>query len=181
MAFDINEIKSNMQFGGARASQFSVMILPPSGIPGSMLGTFKLPFTCKAASVPTENLGQVAVPYFGRTVKFAGERTYDDWTFTIMNDEDWVVRTAMETWLDAMNQSRANIRNSGATSNPNSYKGTAIVTHYGKEGNVIQEYTLEGAFPVNVSAIDLNWESSNTIEEFTVTLAYDRHFRGIVR
>lgn len=176
MAFDIERIKSNLQFGGARPSQFEIIVVPPLAV--ASLGIAKLRFTAKASSIPAETLGQVAVPYFGRTVKFAGERSYDDWSFTVINDEDWVVRSSMENWVDAINQSRANVRNSGATSSPISYKGTASVIHYGKQGNIIQIYTLEGCFPVLNSAIDLNWETANAIEEFSVTLAYDRHFRA---
>jgi hypothetical protein len=176
MAFNINNIKSNLQFGGARPSQFEVILVAPLAAP--LVSALKLRFTCKATTVPVENLGQVSVPYFGRVVKFAGERTYDDWSITVINDEDCVVRTGMEQWMDAINQSAANVRNAGATSSPNSYKGNATVIHYGKQGNVIQTYSLEGCFPTSLSAIDLNWETANAIEEFTVTLAYDRHVRG---
>jgi hypothetical protein len=177
MSFNINNIKSNLQFGGARPSQFDIILIAP--IAGIAAASVKLKFSAKATTIPVENLGQISVPYFGRVVKFAGERSYDDWNITVMNDEDWVVRRGMEQWMDAINQSQANVRNSGATNSPVSYKGTATVIQYGKQGNVIETYRLEGCFPFSIAAIDLNWETANAIEEFGVTLAYDYHVRGV--
>jgi len=125
----------------------------------------------KAAAVPSFSLGRVEVPYFGRKIPFAGDRIWEDWNTTVINDEDHIVKNALEEWQNVINAFRRNINQSGA--NPNAYKSQAIVTHYGKDGSELRVYQLEGVWPAYISQIDLGWEMSDTIEEFNVTWAYD--------
>ena len=92
MAFNINEIKSQMLFDGARPALFQVTIQNPA----NSVADIKVPFMCEATGIPQAELGMVQIPYFGRMIKLAGDRTYADWNVTIINDEDFLIRNAME-------------------------------------------------------------------------------------
>jgi hypothetical protein len=109
MAFNVSEFRSQMQFDGARANLFDVeMNFPSFANPGN--ASRKLQFQCKSAQLPGSTVGIVPVQYFGREIKFAGNRTFVDWTVNVMNDEDFVVRNAMERWMNAINTHRGNLR-----------------------------------------------------------------------
>lgn len=164
MAFSINEFKSQLVGGGARSSLFQVQITNP--ILG--IADFKIPFMVKAAAIPESILGTIQVPYFGRFVKYGGDRQFQPWQVTIINDEDFAVRNAMEAWSNAINSHITNFR-----STPFDYKAQAQVTQFGKDGTVLREYTFEGLFPTQISTIDLAWANESQIEEFSVTFEYD--------
>ena len=140
--------------------------------PVNAAGDLKLPFMCRAAQMPASTLGTIEVPYFGRKVKIAGDRTFAEWTITIMNDEDMIIRNAMEQWSNSINSHLGNLR-SFATASPALYKANASVVHYGKTGLPLRTYTFNGLFPTEVSPIDLDWNTTDTLEEFTVTFQYD--------
>lgn len=167
MTHNINDIRSQLVGGGARPSQFQVIITNPF----APIADIKTPFMVKAASLPSYTMGKIDVPYFGRKIPIPGDRTWEDWTTTVINDEDFIVRDAVEKWSNAMNAFRRNIATAG--SNPNSYKSTAIVTQYGKSGDELRVYQINGIFPIMISAIELNWQTTDEIEEFQVTWAYD--------
>jgi hypothetical protein len=111
------------------------------------------------------------VYYFGREMKFAGNRTFPDWTLQIINDEDFNIRNSLESWMNAINSHQGNLRNTAA-SNPTSYTTEASVQQYGKTGNILKSYSFVGMFPIDVAPIDLDWGSNDTIEEYSVTFAY---------
>ncbi len=163
MAFNINEIRANLQFDGARPSLFEVFVNNPV----SNVGDAKFRFMAKATSIPESTLGMIEVPYFGRKIKVAGVRQYADWQITIINDEDFAVRRALEAWHGAINSSESNLR-----TNPG-YRSTATVNQYGKDGNVVRTYTMENCWPISIGAIDLAWDNGDAIEEFPVTWSYD--------
>lgn len=180
MAFSITDIKSQLEFGGARPALFQVRITFPNGLnlgnnggSASRAGQ-KFGFMCKTASIPAQTTGVINVPYFGRQYKIQGNKTFEDWNVTIINDEDFLIRATMEEWHKAMNSHEGNLRSNGATAAPSSYKGTAEVWQYSKaEGTLpVRKYVFEGLFPAQLGAIDLNWETEG-IEEFQVTFAYD--------
>jgi hypothetical protein len=168
MAFNINEIRSQLTGGGARPTLFQVQITNPANNSGDL----KLPFMCKAAALPTSNLGTIEVGYFGRKIKVAGDRTFDEWTVTIINDEDFLIRNAMEEWSNSINLHQQNT-NAFGTSAPSAYKSQATVQQYGKDGSILRTYNFNGLFPTNVSEIGMDWDSNDTLEEFTVTFQYD--------
>jgi len=168
MAFNIQEIRSQLVLGGARASLFQVQIANPA----NGAGDIKVPFMVKAAQLPASNLGTIPVPYFGRQIKIAGDREFAPWTVTVINDEDFLIRNAMEQWMNSINSHAGNIREFGSAS-PLLYKSNAQITQFSKTGVPIREYTFNGMFPIEVSAIEMSWETQNTIEEFTVTFEYD--------
>lgn len=168
MALNINEIRSQLALGGARPTLFQVQFNNPVNSAGDV----KVPFMVSAAQLPASQLGTIEVPYFGRKVKIAGDRTFAEWTVNIINDEDFLIRNAMEEWMQNINSHLGNLRGFGAAS-PSLYKQNANVTQYSKTGVPIRRYTFNGIFPVEVSTIDLDWNQTDTIETFTVTFQYD--------
>jgi len=168
MAFNINEIKSQMLFDGARPALFQVTIQNPA----NSVADIKVPFMCEATAIPQAELGTVQVPYFGRMIKLAGDRTYADWQVTIINDEDFLIRNAMEEWSNKINTFQGNIRSFGSAS-PLLYKSQAQVVQYSKTGVPIRTYQFNGIYPMVVSDIPLAWATQNEIERFQVTFAVD--------
>lgn len=164
MVFSINQFKSELVGGGARPSLFQVQITNP--IIG--VADFKVPFMVKAAALPASNLGSYVVPYFGRDVKYAGDRTFEDWEVTIINDEDFAIRNAMEAWSNAINSHVANTR-----ALPQQYKSDAIITQYGKDGSTLRVYGFQGIYPLTIASIAMGWETKDAIEDFTVSFQYD--------
>ena len=111
------------------------------------------------------------VQYFGRELKFVGNRTFADWTITVINDEDFVIRNAFERWMNGINSHNLNVRNPVALA-PFGYTVDGSVTQFGKQGNSLKKYKFVGLFPTDVAAIVVDWGSNDTIEEFSVTLTY---------
>jgi T4-like virus tail tube protein gp19 len=181
MAFNVSQFTNQLVNDGARPNLFQV-VLPgiPAPLGSNQLQNVSSPsnrlaFMAKAAQIPGSSIGQVPLYYFGREVKFAGNRTFADWTLTIINDEDFTIRTSLETWMNWINSNAGNVRGTGnAPTNTagQTYALDATVNQYGKNGNVIQAYNFVGMFPIDISPIDLDWGSNDTIEEFTVTFAY---------
>jgi len=187
MPFNVTTFASQgLPFVVARASLFEVFMTLPTRIQ-SPTAEAQFRFVCKAAQLPSSTLGTVEVPYFGRKIKMAGNRTFDNWTVTIMNDEDFLVRNAFEKWSSLINNHNNNVRDVGMSSESgqNSYRSIATVRHYAKSGVFnggtvsgdaaipTREYDFINIFPVSVSNIDLAWETTDAIEEFTVEFAYD--------
>ena len=176
----ISQFKSRLAGGGARPNLFEVeLTLDGEGLGFSLPGydATQMAFLCKAANLPAQNIASIDVPFRGRIFKVAGDRTIDTWTITIINDEDFRLRRAMEFWTEQIASLDTNL---GAT-NPNAYMAAAKVYQLGRgssprstdnsgESNaVLAEYEFVDIFPTEVSAIDLSYDSSDTIEEFTVT------------
>jgi hypothetical protein len=168
MVFSVNNIRANLSGGGARPSQFQVVITNP--IDGA--ADLKTPFMVQAAALPAFTIGKIDIPYFGRKIPIAGDRTFENWQVTIMNDEDFLVRNAMEAWNNSINRLERNIRDTGSSSDLD-YKSQATVTQFGKTGEVLRVYQFEGIFPTIVAAIPLDWNTIDQIETFQVTFEYD--------
>jgi len=170
MAFSVNEFASaGLPLGGSRASLFSVIVDTPNGVPN--IGA-RISFTCSAASLPPSVQGVIEVPYFGRKVKIKGNRTFENWTVTILNDEDFQIRHALEVWSNLLNSHEANLQDVGFATTA-AYRTTAQVTQYAKTGAQVRTYEFVNIWPVNISAIELNWETTNAVETFTCEFAYD--------
>lgn len=177
MAFSINEIKSNLKYGGARPTLFQV-ILNSRFSPDL---TSVAPFMVQAASLPGSTITPIPVSYWGRKIKVAGDREFEDWTVTVMNDEDFKVRHALETWHNKINSIVGNLNTTGSAS-PESYKAEATVNQYAKAGslrgngtvgNPLRSYNFVGLFPAQIGPIELSWEDNNRIETFQVVFSYD--------
>ena len=168
MAFNVNLFQGALKFGGARPSLFQVNITNPVNATGDVM----VPFMARATSIPQSELTQFPVKYFGRDVKFAGQRTFTEWSATIINDEDFAIRNAMEEWHNAINSGKTNLTNLGSSS-PTLYKSDAQVTHFSKTGVPLRVYNMVGIFPVTISPVELAWETVDALETFEVTFAYD--------
>ena len=171
MAFNVAEFRANMIGDGARPNLFQVTLAFPAIASNSTAAGQKVTFMAKAAQLPGSTIGQVPVYYFGRELKFAGNRTFADWSLQILNDEDFTIRNAIESWMNAINSHAGNVRN-GAASNPSSYTVDASVTQYGKTGDALKSYKFVGMYPIDLAPIELDWGSNDTIEEYGVTFAY---------
>jgi hypothetical protein len=187
----ITNFKSALRGGGARPNLFEVDITGWPG--GDNMGNFgndakeEFQFLCKAAALPSSNITPIEIPFRGRTLKVAGDRTFDTWTITIINDENFRLRTKFEQWMNGINKLTDG---SGAT-NPGSYMGNAVVHQLGRGANQgrqsttnsgggdgssgrdnispLRTYYFSDIFPTEVSEIGLSYDSTDTIEEFTVT------------
>ena len=177
MAFSINTFRSNaLNNAGARANLFDVTM---TGAPVAGLNASEFTFACKAAQIPSSTVGVVEVPYFGRVVKVPGNKTFENWTVTIINDEDFNIRNAMEKWITAMGTHEGNVATISA--GDGTLYGQATVNQYAKAGGtVLEAYNFVNIFPINVAAIDLGWAENDTIEEFSVEFAYDYWTHGTI-
>ena len=171
----IADFKSKLIGGGARPNLFEVELTTlPASVQGWDADTFK--FMCKAANMPAQNIASIDVPFRGRTFKVAGDRTIDPWTITVINDEDFRLRRAFEEWSEQI----AKLDNNLGATDPGAYMVNAKVYQLGRGSTasskdnagssnaVLAEYQFVDIFPTNVSQIDLSYDSTDTIEEFTV-------------
>ena len=176
---NISQFKSKLIGGGARPNLFEVELttLPPNVVSDWDADIFQ--FMCKAAALPAQNIANIDIPFRGRIFKVAGDRTIDTWTITVINDEDFRFRNAFENWT----QQIANLDDNMGTTDPSAYMVDAKVYQLGRgsekssqnnsgtENVVLKEYEFQNIFPTNVSAIDLSYDTGDTIEEFTVEFA----------
>ena len=181
MAFTISEFRGKaLNNAGARANLFDVTM---TGASAAGLNASEFTFACKAAQIPAMAVGTIDVPYFGRVIKVPGNKTFENWTTTIINDEGFEIRNAMEEWIASMGSHSENKVAAGvAAGDFTSLYGTATVNQYGKEGSEtpLQTYTFVNIFPVSMSEIALEWGTNDTIEEFTVEFAYDYWTHGTI-
>ena len=173
---NITEFRSRMTGGGARSNLFEVEITFPDGIGISESSVSdKVPFLVKAAEIPASNLGNIPVPYRGRVLPIAGDRTFDPWTVTVINDTDFAIRDAMERWSNSIND----IQTAQGSINPEVYQTSARVFQKSREGSGpsdaekdLRVYKFEGIYPNVVSSIPLDFGATDQIEEFQVTFNY---------
>ena len=172
MAFNLSEFVGNLAGDGARPNLFSVSLVFPTFVSLGSAASQKVTFMAKATQLPGATIGTVTTSYFGRELKFVGNRTFTDWTLTIINDEDFLIRNSLENWMNQLNSHAGNVRAATAVS-PTGYSVDAVVNQYGKAGgNPIKSYNFVGMFPVDLAAIDLDWGSNDSIEEYAVTFAF---------
>ena len=172
---NITEFRSRLTGGGARSNLFEVSIDFPDLAIDQRLVTDKVPFLVKAAEIPASNLGNIPVPYRGRVLPVAGDRTFDPWTVTIINDNDFIIRDAMEKWSNSIND----LQTAQGTINPEVYQRSARVKQLSRQGTgpgddekILRTYKFEGIYPNTVSSIPLDFGATDQIEEFQVTFNY---------
>ena len=182
----LRDFKSKLAGGGARPNLFEASINSfPTAIQDAWDnsseaegGAFK--FLCKSTALPASNLGSIEIPFRGRTLKVAGDRTFDDWTVTIINDEDFRLRTAFERWSNVMSQ----LDDATGVTNPTSYMTDAFIqqlgrgpevgaaTNNGGNSSILRSYKFFDVFPVTVGEIALSYDTTDQLEEFDVTFRY---------
>jgi hypothetical protein len=167
MAHNIHEFVGQFKHGGARAGQFKIEVANPINAEADPAITFQ----AKATAAPSIALGDIEFPYFGRKIHFAGVHTFEPWTVTIVEDEDFLVRDSLETWTNYINGFQSNVRKFG-TANPAEYKTTAKITQFSKDGSVLRLYQMFGVWPQALAALDYNWEN-DTMVEYEATFRFD--------
>ena len=197
----ISDFKSQLTGGGARPNLFEVSVTLPNNITSNTKGfesnlqgidgdttmdDEEFRFMCKAASLPAANVASIEIPFRGRLLKVAGDRTIDPWTVTIINDENFRFRKVFENWA----QNMAQYADASGLNDPNTYMGQGDVYQLGRSAPSTQDATGAGVndartlahykfvdiFPTAVSAIDLSYDTENTIEEFTVDFAVNYYY-----
>ena len=174
----IVDFKQKLTGGGARSNLFEVEIEYPIeiAVDTSANGPKEFgKFMIKAAEIPASNLGNIPVPFRGRVLPIAGDRTFDPWTVTIINDTNFKIRDAMEQWSNSIND----LQTSQGLIDPVDYQTSAKVKQLSREGgntpgaiDVLREYRFEGIYPNAVSSIPLDYGATDQIEEFQVTFNY---------
>ena len=159
----VDDFKSKLTGGGARANMFKVTC----NFPGYAQGDVELTsFLCKGAQLPASIIAPITVPFRGRQLQIAGDRTFEPWSITVINDSEFVIRDSFERWMNGINQHN----NNEGLVDPVEYQADMIVEQLRRDGTVAKRYDFRGTWPTNLSAIDVNYDSENTIEEFTVEL-----------
>ena len=171
--FSVTKFKSSLKHGGARPSLFKVIFDYPSGITEPPT---KASFLVKATTIPASTIGSYDVYYHGKAIKVAGDRSFDTWDTTIINDEDFGIRNTLENWMGSISDHKLNTRDKEVFNTSEGdvakYKSTLLVQQFSKAGEVLRSYEFSGAWPSVLSTINLDW-STQEIEEYTCTWVYD--------
>ena len=161
----ITDFKSKLTGGGARANLFEVVLqFPDTSQPDSVV-LEKSRFLVKGANLPASNIAQIEVPFRGRVLKIAGDRTFDSWTVTVLNDTDFAIRSAFERWMNTINR----VSDNTGLVNPADYQADAYVYQLDRDGSVLRSYRFYDVFPTQVAPIELSYDAQG-IQEFTVEL-----------
>ena len=164
---NINDFKAVLKGGGARANQFSVN-MPFPGFAAVGGDSRVMSFLCRSTNLPGMTLGEVAVPFRGRSLYIAGDRTFETWTTTIMNDTDFAIRNAFERWMNGINA----LSDNSGLENPSDYQVDAFVDQLDRAGTVIKSYTFRGLWPLTIAPIELGYDTNDAVEEFEITYRY---------
>ena len=162
----ITDFKSKLVGGGARPNLFEVELAFPEEISVDNDVKDKSRFLVKAAALPASNITPIDVNFRGRILKIAGDRTFDTWTITVINDTDFAIRSAFEKWMNQINR----LSDATGAQNPEDYQEDAYVHQLDRDGSTLRTYKFFDLFPTNISQVDLNYETVDTIQEFTVEL-----------
>ncbi len=188
----ISQFKSKLIGGGVRPNLFEVQVNFPDGVDlgiqndgGGEFDGDRFRFLCKASSLPASNVGNIDIPFRGRTLKVAGDRTVDDWSVTVINDEDFGHRRAFEAWA----QNIAQYGDSAGLTDPSSYMGQATVYQLGRtaastqglnspaqDSNILAQYKFVDIWPTTVDAVELSYDTGDTIQEFGVTFKVQYYY-----
>ncbi len=161
----ITDFKSKLTGGGTRSNLFEVVLSFPDAAAADAVVLDKARFLVKGANLPASNVANIDVPFRGRVLKIAGDRTFDTWTVTVINDTDFAIRSAFENWMNKINR----VSDNTGLTNPASYQADAYVYQLDRSGETLRSYHFYDVFPTQLSMIDLSYDSQG-IQEFTVEL-----------
>jgi len=162
----ISDFKSRLSGGGARPNLFEVELAFPDAVAIDNDVLQKARFLVKAAALPASTIAPIDVPFRGRILKIAGDRTFETWTITVINDTDFALRSAFEKWMNTINK----MSDATGVVDPEAYQKDATVKQLDRDGSVLRSYKFWDIFPTNISTIDVSYETTDTIEEFTVEM-----------
>ncbi len=151
----------------ARGTTFQVII---TGAPVQSLSQNMMQFTCKAASLPASSIGKIEIPFWGRKIKYAGDRTYDDWETTLIGENNWTIYKQIYLWHSYMNDPAANV---ATTTNMQNFKADGRVYVYDQAGNTTLSATLVGLFPLDLGDVALDWDATDQAVDLSVTWSMD--------
>ena len=169
--FNVERFKSSLTNGGARPNQFMVQLSFPTFVAGQALAVARAPFLVSVAELPGQTVNPAIVQYRGREVKFVGDRVYAPWTITVLNDAEMSIRTAMEQWMNGMED----YANKFGRLQPSEYQRDMQVFQLDRNGNALKSYNIINGFPVDLSPVALDFGANDQISSFTVTFQY-QHF-----
>ena len=163
----ITDFKSKLTGGGARSNLFECELAFPQAVNVEGLNDIlnKARFLVKAANLPASNVAPIEVPFRGRVLKIAGDRTFDTWTITVINDTDFAIRSAFENWMNTINR----LSDNTGLVNPADYQADAYVYQLDRDGSSLRSYRFYDTFPTQVGPIELSYDAQG-IQEFTVEL-----------
>ena len=161
----ITDFKSKLSGGGARSNLFEVVISFPSAAPADTNVLDKSRFLIKAVALPDSIINPLSVAFRGRTLKLAGDRTFATWTISVINDTDFAIRSAMENWMNKIN----NVSDNTGVTDSAEYTADAFVYQLDRDGSTLRAYHFYDLFPTNISAIQLDY-GTDGIQEFTVEM-----------
>ena len=165
----IDDFKANLIGGGARANQYRVTITPPTGI-ATGLDVRRTSFLVTASSLPAQTLAEITIPFRGRSIYIAGDRTFDEaWTVTFMNDTDFMIRNAIERWSNGINDLAAG---TGVIA-PADYQTDLFVDHLDRDDTILKSYIFRNSWPTTIAAIELTNDAQDAIETFEVPWSYE--------
>lgn len=164
----IDDFKGRLVGGGARPNLFEVDIQLPQGLgiagnEQNVQSTMR--FMIKASQLPASTVGDIPVAFRGRVLHVAGDRTFDSWTITVINDTDFAIRSAFEKWMNAINR----VSDATGSTDPASYQADAFVYQLDRSGETLRAYHFYDIFPTNVAPINLSYDTEG-IQEFTVEM-----------
>ena len=162
----ITDFKSKLTGGGARPNLFEVELAFPESISVDNDVKDKSRFLVKSAALPASNITPIDINFRGRILKIAGDRTFDTWTITVINDTDFAIRSAFEKWMNVINK----LSDATGFNDPAEYQEDAYVHQLDRDGSTLRTYKFFDIFPTNISQMDLSYETIDTVEEFTVEL-----------
>ena len=162
----ITDFKSKLAGGGARPNLFEVVLSFPDAAAPDVAVLDKARFLVKGANLPASNVASIDIPFRGRMLKVAGDRTFDSWTITVMNDTDFSIRSAFENWMNTINR----VSDNTGLTNTADYQADAFVYQLDRDGSTLRAYHMYDLFPTQVSQIELSYDSGGDIENFTVEL-----------
>ncbi len=162
----ITDFKSKLTGGGARANLFEVVLQFPDAAQPDSAVLDKSRFLVKGANLPASNVAPIEVPFRGRVLKIAGDRTFDSWTVTVLNDADFAIRSAFERWMNTINR----VSDNTGLTDPATYQADAYVYQLDRDGSTLRSYRFYDVFPTQVAPIDLSYDAGNAIQEFTVEM-----------
>tara|TARA_X000000368_G_C22999770_1_gene698436 strand:+ start:128 stop:715 length:588 start_codon:yes stop_codon:yes gene_type:complete len=162
----ITDFKSKLTGGGARPNLFEVELAFPESISVDNDVKDKSRFLVKSAALPASNITPIDINFRGRILKIAGDRTFDTWTITVINDTDFAIRSAFEKWMNVINK----LSDATGFNDPAEYQEDAFVHQLDRDGSTLRTYKFFDIFPTNISQMDLSYETIDTVEEFTVEL-----------
>jgi hypothetical protein len=173
----IQQFKANMAGGGARSNQFKCILTFPDFVKNMSVANGKITFMAKAAQLPSSDIADIEISYRGRPVHFAGERTFQPWTITVYNDNDFIVRDAFEDWVNK-------IGNSDSTNGimaPTIYQRPMEVHQLNRLDESVKIYSFYDAYPVSVAGVQLDWDNNAQIQTYDVTFQYNYWKPGAVK